>query len=190
MERTRRIITLTLRLAALLGVLAGLRFSMASTRAGQATAQPPAPATATGTANCRPGQDLIAIPEIVRRSDGRLRAEIELTSGKRTLWGSVGDTRCVAQDLRYFTGRNLLKPTSANDPAFAGGEPIPGPTLRARVGDLIEVRFLNHVDTQTFADSLDRAETDPANTTGCDEVRSGTGVIYPNPSRPGTVGDV
>ena len=183
MERSRRITTLTLRIAAVIVVLAGLRFSMASTLAGQGTAQPQQTAAATqavGTANCQPGQDLITIPEIARNSDGRLRAEIELTSGKRTLWGSVGDTRCLPQDLRYFTGRNLLTPNSKNDPAFAKGEPIPGPTLRARVGDLIEVRFLNHVDTQKFADSLDRAENDPANTTGCDEVRTDNTTLYPN----------
>jgi len=35
------------------------------------------------------------IPEIKRNPDGRLRAELELTSGKRTLWGSVNDPRCV-----------------------------------------------------------------------------------------------
>jgi FtsP/CotA-like multicopper oxidase with cupredoxin domain len=156
-------------------------------------AQPPAPAAATpaaataaaalaSSANCQPGQDLITIPEI--RSDTashRLRAEIELTSGKRTLWGSIGDPRCAQQDLRYFTGRNLLAP-GPDDPAFAKGDPIPGPTLRARVGDLIEVRFLNNIDTQQFANTLDQSHADPANSTGCDEVRSdGGGLFYPKP---------
>lgn len=180
--------TLMLRILALVVVLAGVRFSVATTLAGQAAAQPPAPPPATD--NCKPGQDLIAIPEIARSADGRLRAELELTSGKRTLWGSLGDTRCVQQDLRYFTGRNLLT-SGGNDPMFAKGEPIPGPTLRARVGDLIEVRFLNHVDPQQFPYTLDRSETDPANTTGCDEVLTDGGkLVYPNPSSPGTVGDV
>ena len=92
-----------------------------------------------------------------------------MTGGKRTLWGSVGDTRCVPQDLRYFKGRNLLKP-GPEDPAFSTGEPIPGPTLRARVGDLIQIKFLNRVDTQAFAYSLDQSYNNPKNTTGCDEV--------------------
>ena len=123
-------------------------------------------------ANCAPGRDLLTIPEIRRDNSGRLRAEITITSGKRTLWGSTGDTRCFPQDLRYFTGRNL-SPNRPRIPLFSSGEPIPGPTLRARVGDLIQVKFLNLVDTQAFANSLDQESTShPANTTGCDEVRS------------------
>ena len=142
-----------------------------------ARSTPPAPAEQAPTP-CAPGQELITIPEI-KSENGILRAEITLSSGKRTLWGSAGDTRCVPQDLRYITGRNLLKSEQAN-PVFAGGEPVPGPTLRARVGDLIQVKFLNLIDTQAFANSLDSETTDQGNTTGCDEVRSGTGLIYPN----------
>lgn len=126
---------------------------------------------------CQERQELITVPEI-RSENGRLRAEIAITSGKRTLWGSTGDPRCLPQDLRYFKGRNLLKNEPEN-PLFASGEPIPGPTLRARVGDLIQVKFLNHVDTQAFANSLDQESTSQSNTTGCDEVRSNTGLIYP-----------
>lgn len=118
---------------------------------------------------CQPGQELIAIPEIKSNGKGLLRAEIRLTSGQRTMWGAAGDTRCVPQALRYFTGRDLLTPGS-EDPAFAKGDPLPGPTLRAKVGDLIQIKFLNQVDTQAFANSLDQAETNGNNTTGCDEV--------------------
>ena len=142
-------------------ILPGLLICLAPVLAQQATA--PAPPL-----NCQPGQDLITVPEI-RSENGRLRAELTLTSGKRTLWGSPGDPRCIPQDLRYFTGRNLLKP-GPEDPAFSTGQPIPGPTLRARVGDLIQIKFQNHVDTQAFANSLDQANRNPANTTGCDEV--------------------
>ena len=118
---------------------------MAPALTQQATAQTPN--------TCQPGQDLITIPEI-RSENGLLRGEItitdgKVTDGKRTLWGSATDPRCIPQDLRYFKGRNLLKP-GPEDPAFSTGEPIPGPTLRARVGDLIQIKFLNHVDTQTF----------------------------------------
>ena len=165
-------------------VALGLRYSLTAAPAEQAAAQ--SAASTAVASNCQPGQDLIAIPEIKRSDDGRLRAELELTSGKRTLWGSVGDSRCVQQDLRYFTGRSLLS-SGPNDPIFASGIPVPGPTLRARVGDLIEVRFLNHVDRLNFPNTLDRSETDPANTTGCDEVRSDTGLIYPNPGAGGDV---
>src|SRR4051794_39295857 len=90
-------------------VALGVRYSLTAAPADQPAAQTAAPAAAS---NCQPGQDLIAVPEIKRSADGRLRAELELTSGKRTLWGSLGDTRCVPQDLRYFTGRSLLTPGS------------------------------------------------------------------------------
>ncbi|HEX9367866.1 MAG TPA: multicopper oxidase domain-containing protein [Vicinamibacterales bacterium] len=189
MQRHPTIGTFAIGIVAACVLFLGLRFSMTAALARQTPAPPaqtPAPAT-----NCQSGQDLITIPEIASdASSHRLRAEIRLTSGKRALWGSVGDTRCVQQDMRYFTGRSLLT-SGKDDPAFSTGEPLPGPTLRARVGDLIEVRFLNQVDPQSFANTLDQADTNPANTTGCDEVRSDAGgLIYPNPSKPGTVGDV
>src|SRR6185369_9696992 len=83
----------------------GLRLT---TTAAQTAGQTPGPAPPAAS-NCQPGQDLITVPEIASDpSRHLLRAELRLTSGKRTLWGSVGDTRCVQQDIRYFTGRNLL----------------------------------------------------------------------------------
>jgi FtsP/CotA-like multicopper oxidase with cupredoxin domain len=146
------------------------------------------PQQALAQATCQPGQELIPIPEIKSNGNGLLKAELRLTSGQRTLWGSAGDTRCVPQDLRYFTGRDLLKP-GPEDPAFAKGEPLPGPTLRAKVGDLIQIKFLNQVDAQAFANSLDQAEANGTNTTGCDEVyRDQAGAR--NQLYPGTKGDV
>jgi len=151
----------------------GLLIGRAPTRADEAV---PQAAAAVGT--CEPGRDLIAVPEI-KSERGILRAELALLSGKRTLWGSVGDSRCLPQDLRFFAGRSLLNGES-QDPAFTSGEPIPGPTLRARVGDLIEVKFVNRIDTQAFSSTLDQENVSSTNTTGCDEVRSDAGLIYPN----------
>ena len=174
-------------LLGLLGFLASALAPLAAGQIRQAGQAGGASQTSQGpqASTCQPGQDLITVPEI-KSENGRLRAEMVLTSGKRTLWGSTGDTRCIQQDLRYFKGRNLLK-AEREDPAFSKGEPIPGPTLRARVGDLIEVKFLNHVDTQAFANTLDQSSVNPANTTGCDEVRSDTGLIYPNSGAGGDV---
>src|SRR5438094_857187 len=140
----------------------GLLTYMVPTQAQQSSTQ-----TAAPVSPCQPGQDLITVPEI-KSEHGILRADMALVSGKRTLWGSLGDTRCVQQDLRFFKGRNLLN-TGPEDPAFTKGDPIPGPTLRARVGDLIEVKFLNRIDTQAFANSLDQENVSNTNTTGCDE---------------------
>src|SRR5262245_38245734 len=128
---------------------------------------------------CPQGQDLITIPEISSEK-GLLMAEIRITSGNRNLWDSARNPCLEPQPLRYITGRNLLKP-GPDDPAFAKDEPIPVPTLRARVGDLIQIKFLNHVDTMKFPISPDQ-DANPGNTTGCDEVRSEKGLLYPNPT--------
>jgi len=124
----------------------------------------------------RTGQDLIDIPEIRRSPDGKLRAVVRLTDGMRTLWGSQGipsagtqtDTRCASQDIRYFDGYNLSDPK----PWPARPEPLPGPTLRARVGDTVEVMFLNQINMQHFANTLDQGEQ--GKTPGCDEVFAST----------------
>jgi len=47
-------------------------------------------------------------------------------------------------------------------------DPLPGP-LRARVGDIVELTFLNHIDAANFGDSIDRGE----NGLGCDQTSGG-----------------
>lgn len=127
-----------------------------------------APAQNPVIVNCpSTGQDLISIPEI-KGSNGRLRAVVRLTDGLRTMWGSVGDKRCATQYVRYFDGYDPAHP----QPWPAGTEPIPGPTLRARVGDTVEVMFLNQINTQHFANSLDQGEQ--GLTPGCDQVFAST----------------
>lgn len=132
------------------------------------------PSSASGQTQvaCPPAsQPLITIPVI--HGDGKhLKAELLLTDGLRTLWGTPGDPRCATQYMRFFTGRSLLTPTPV-DPKFAGQAPIPGPTFRAHVGELIEIAFDNHVNTQHFANSLDRGET--GQTDGCDVTYTGSG---------------
>src|SRR6185437_3287858 len=136
-----------------------------------ASAQNPVIVTCPST-----GQDLITIPEIRRSPDGKLRAVVRLTDGMRILWGSQGvpsagsktDTRCASQDIRYFDGYNLSDPK----PWPTGPEPLPGPTLRARVGDTVEVMFLNQINMQHFANTLDQGEQ--GKTPGCEEVFAST----------------
>ena len=118
------------------------------------------------------GQALIDIPEIKHGNDGTLRAVVRLTDGMRTLWGSQGvpqtgsqtDTRCASQDVRYFDGYNPSDPK----PWPSGPEILPGPTLRAHVGNTVEVMFLNQINTQHFANTLDQGEQ--GSTDGCDQV--------------------
>ncbi len=114
------------------------------------------------------------MPEISSQS-GVLRAGIKLTDGLRTMWGSVAvssgettDTRCASQYVRFFEGYNPANP----QPWPAGPDPIPGPTLRARVGDLVEITFQNQINTQHFATTLDQG--DQGFTPGCDQVFAST----------------
>jgi len=97
-------------------------------------------------------QELLNMPQI-RSSGGYLRGTVKITSTMRTLWGSTGDPRCASQDLRVLQGYSQANP----QPWPTGNEPLPGPTLRARIGDQVQLTFLNQVNPSTFAASLDRS---------------------------------
>ncbi len=138
-----------------------------------AASTPVAPDQTPESVTCpTPGtQDLLTMPEL-KSQNGVLRANIAVTDGLRTVWGSHGikkqgsstDTRCASQYLRFFVGYDPEHP----QPWPAGPEPMPGPTLRARVGDLIEITFQNKINLQHFANSLDQGLL--GNTPGCDQV--------------------
>src|SRR5438876_625911 len=49
--------------------------------------------------------------------------------------------------------------------------PRPGPTFRARVGDLVQLTFINQINPADFGDSIDRGETGRGG--GCDESSGG-----------------
>ena len=138
---------------------------------------------------CPTATGLLTVPEISSGNTGRLKATLRLTDGLRTMWNSStppgtspGNTKCATQYLRYFTGHAGLKP-APEDPAFAKGDLLPGPTLRAKLGDWVEIAFLNQVNTQHFGNSLDRGDpvvpptsgvvTDPL--AGCDVVLNSSG---------------
>ena len=123
-------------------------------------------------------QDLVKIPEIAA-SGGRLRGTILLNDQQerlnfrtppQSLPGDLtqrtADT-CFPQYVRAYHAGSAV-------PAQAGlSDPLPGPTLRARVGDIVELTFLNQIDPNHFGNSIDRDLAKGG--TGCDEV---TG-IYP-----------
>ncbi|HEY2235170.1 MAG TPA: hypothetical protein VGK01_16990, partial [Candidatus Angelobacter sp.] len=114
------------------------------------------------------GRALLTVPEI-KSENGRLKALLVLgDNDKRVMWDSGSTPRCATQFMRFFHGRSLLK-SGPEDPLFSKSDPIPGPTLRARVGDLIEVQFENLIDTQHFINSLDRGDG------GCDITFAGSG---------------
>jgi FtsP/CotA-like multicopper oxidase with cupredoxin domain len=142
-----------------------------------------APATSQFIPCPAPGQPLVRIPEIVS-ANGKLHGTILLASGpQRFFLGDVDQNnqpQCVPQFARYFRafapslpGYDGLIPAGPAGfpeappvlPASDFPDPVPGPTLRARLGDLVQLTFLNQINPNDFGDSIDRGERGQ----GCDE---------------------
>jgi len=127
-------------------------------------------ATALAQANAAPvecsgvGTSLVPIPEI-KHSNGTLQAVIISADQSRNLWPISGAPPCNPTTMRYYWGypqsqgsawwANWLKTNS-----IGAQEPIPGPTLRARVGDQIQILFLNQINPLDFSNSQDLAQCD------------------------------
>jgi FtsP/CotA-like multicopper oxidase with cupredoxin domain len=123
-----------------------------------------------------PEQPLVRIPEIVSR-DGRLRATV------------ITGTELVRMPARYADPTKnppALQPVQPGDPASMQvcfpewvrtfrspdtatpfpppvdgfNDLMPGPTLRARVGDFIELTLLNEIDPSKFGQSIDQDTCD------------------------------
>jgi FtsP/CotA-like multicopper oxidase with cupredoxin domain len=132
----------------------------------------PADTQQTPLPNCTPGWPLLTIPEITRTAGnpgepGRLQGTIILSNEQRSLAGSSTGTPCDNPQLRFFKGYSWAEP---NRPWPSTGDPLPGPTLRARVGDLVQLAFLNQVDVSKFPNTLDQDLQ--GKTAGCDEARA------------------
>jgi FtsP/CotA-like multicopper oxidase with cupredoxin domain len=115
-------------------------------------------------------QPLVDVPAI-HSHGGKLKATLRLKDGIRTMWGFTGETRCAPQRVRYFEGFEGFDPTHAV-PWPAGSDPIPGPTFRTRVGDLVEITFFNQIDPNHFAATLDRGAA--GRLEACDQFTSST----------------
>lgn len=137
---------------------------------------------------CPPGQALQKIMEIERSSGSKtLQAVIKILDEKRTYLappsgGAAGMCVTNTGQMRYMSGYDATKPSSVWPTTT--GVPSPGPTLRARVGDRVQITLLNQVNVKNFPGTLDVAENGQA----CDQNKSvgpgGTSVnTYPgNPS--------
>jgi len=119
----------------------------------------------------QPNQQLIQIPELVSQA-GVLRGTIVLRDTPERLNLNIGTTnQCVPQFVRNFQGVNAVPPAYPgmppvpSPPSTQYADPVPGPTLRARVGDIVQLTFLNHIDPGDYGDSIDRGERGQ----GCDE---------------------
>src|SRR6185503_8023099 len=99
----------------------------------------------------------------IKSQGGFLRGVVMLSDEDRSMPGASSGSSCDTQHLRFFKGYSTQEPMK---PWPSTGDPIPGPTLRARVGDLVELAFLNQIDTSEFPNTLDQGEQ--GKTDGCD----------------------
>ena len=70
---------------------------------------------------------------------------------------------CYPQHVRTLRIDGAAPQPSGSD---SYPNPLPGPTLRARVGDTVELTFLNQINVANFNYSIDVAEGRPGG--GCD----------------------
>src|ERR1700686_1763419 len=133
--------------------------------------------------DCPPvSQPLVKIPELVSQN-GVLRGTIELTDvQQRMIFRSPlynnksvqpglpgGSYECLPQTVRGFRGLGAVpavQPGPFADKNYP--DPVPGPTLRARVGDIIELTFVNQLDAARFGATKEHGQNNTTN--GCDIV--------------------
>jgi FtsP/CotA-like multicopper oxidase with cupredoxin domain len=136
-----------------------------------------------------PGQPLLRIPEFVSqkvpgKDYGILRGTILLQGAVNRMYlGAQDKSQCLPQDIRQFVGIDaglpgypgtipfgypgyVPPPSYTGKPPFpAYQDPVPGPTLRARTGDIIELTFLNQLGGEISWNTIDRGEKGQ----GCDQ---------------------
>ncbi len=103
----------------------------------------------------------------ITSQDGKLQAVIKVVNGRRQAPGFPASDPPM---LRYFAGYNPVKPDQKwpVDPTQAS----PGPTLRAEIGDIVNITLLNQVKVQDFGGSMDTGEQGLG--TGCNQTTNGT----------------
>lgn len=130
---------------------AAAAFAIAVTAAAQTTPAPaPAPAPAAApqpnTVACpKSGGELIRIPELSSKGSGILKGTLYTVSEQQRMFSTTSGV-CYPQWVRAY--RTAAPPD--NPPNSQLIDPLPGPTLRARVGELVELSFLNLVDPGKF----------------------------------------
>jgi FtsP/CotA-like multicopper oxidase with cupredoxin domain len=143
----------------------------------------PAPPPVNTQIKCLPANpDLPRIPELVS-SGGRLRGTVTVVSELNRVAerqptnsqpGQPGNFyACWPQWVRAFRSPEA-QPPYATIPEGQWGDPLPGPTLRARVGDIVELTFLNNINPAVFNLSRDGgAGVDRGDSELCDQTSAG-----------------
>lgn len=100
-----------------------------------------------------------------RDKEKRLRGVMKLISG--------------TFNVPNLSGNEAWRQYRGWDPAFPppgfGTNVAPGPTLRARLGDKVEISFLNEIDDSKFAYTFDTESKGGLSSYGCDQ----SGTVYP-----------
>lgn len=130
---------------------------------------------ASPVADCPPAPDLSTpLTEIVSDGKGRVRGTIVLANGRQGF--PLTSTRCVQQLLRFYQTTQMPIPPSTSVP-----QPRPGPTIRARLGDVVQLLFLNQINVLDYGQSIDVWESGRGD---CDTTSTGypqsVGDTWPN----------
>lgn len=112
------------------------------------------------------GSPAFANPSEIRYRDSekRLRGVMKIVSGDYLI-PNVG-----REKLRQYRGWDPKNPEPAPTTNIA-----PGPTLRARLGDKVEISFLNKIDDRMFPYTFDTESKPGLSSFGCDQ----SGSVYP-----------
>jgi FtsP/CotA-like multicopper oxidase with cupredoxin domain len=151
-----------------------------------------APAPAGSQIPCLAAQQpLLRIPEIVS-NNGRLRATLisgteqvrmptrypGTIDGKPTQPGDPqGFPACFPEWVRTFRSPDTTTPFPGPTQNYL--DPMVGPTMRARVGDFIQLTFLNQIDPSKFGQSIDLGDTSTCDSTSAG-YPGGAKDTYPN----------
>jgi len=113
-----------------------------------------------------------------REGEKKLRGVIEIVSGKFL----IPNQR--AEPLRQFRNGDKAHPCPSPSPGATGVPPVsPGPTLRARLGDQVQIAFLNKALSRERDTTKIFFPFSP-DVFGCDKsgTENGSGTIFPYPS--------
>lgn len=158
---------------------------------------------------CLPDQQpLVKIPEVVSdQTNHRLRATLITTSEQQRMTfryplqlgnppaaaqpGQPGTfTACFPQWVRAFRSPDAVPAFPGKDSKSGYYEPMHGPTLRARVGDIIELTFLNEIEPNVFGQSIDRGDEGACDQTNLYPGTGPTADKYPNCFHGSTTGNI
>jgi FtsP/CotA-like multicopper oxidase with cupredoxin domain len=133
---------------------------------------------------CPTPPDLTApLTEIVSDGKGRTRGTIVLANGRQAFPTA---TNCVQQLLRFYQTAQMPIPPATSVPL-----PRPGPTIRARLGDVVQLLFLNQINVLDYGTSIDVWESGRGD---CDTTSSGypqsVGDTWPNCFHGSTSGNI